>query len=40
VKLERFPFAAKKLVALRVRLAIEREETLLADIERQLRKAE
>jgi tetraacyldisaccharide 4'-kinase len=40
VKLERFPFATRKLVALRVRLEIEHEERLLADIERQLMKVE
>jgi tetraacyldisaccharide 4'-kinase len=40
VKLERFPFATRKLVALRVRLEIEQEERLLADIERQLMKVE
>lgn len=39
VKLERFPFATGKLVALRVRMAIDREEHLLADIERRLTKA-
>jgi len=38
VKLERFPFATGKLVALRVRLEIEHEESLLVDIERQLKK--
>jgi len=40
VKLERFPFATGKLVALRVRLEIEQEEQLLGDIERLLMKAE
>lgn len=40
VKLERFPFATKKLVALRVRMTIEHEEQLLADIERHLMKIE
>src|SRR5215510_3214152 len=36
VKLERFPFAAGKLVALRVRMEIEHEEQLLNLVERQL----
>lgn len=36
VKLERFPFATRKLVALRVRMVIEHEDQLLADIERRL----
>jgi tetraacyldisaccharide 4'-kinase len=36
VKLERFPFAAGKLVALRVRMEIEQGEQLLDLIERQL----
>jgi tetraacyldisaccharide-1-P 4'-kinase len=40
VKLERFPFATRKLVALRVRMAIEHEERLLADIERRLGETE
>ncbi|MGE0681862.1 MAG: tetraacyldisaccharide 4'-kinase [Candidatus Binatia bacterium] len=40
VKLERFPFATRKLVALRVRLEIGQEERLLTDIERQLMKVE
>lgn len=40
VKLERFPFATRKLVALRVRMAIEHEDQLLADIERRLMKIE
>jgi tetraacyldisaccharide 4'-kinase len=40
VKLERFPFAIRKLVALRVRMAIEQEELFLADIERRLTSAE
>jgi tetraacyldisaccharide-1-P 4'-kinase len=40
VKLERFPFATKKLVALRIRMVIEQEEQLLADIERRLMKIE
>jgi tetraacyldisaccharide 4'-kinase len=40
VKLERFPFATRKLVALRVRMAIEHEEQLLADVERCLMKIE
>jgi tetraacyldisaccharide 4'-kinase len=40
VKLECFPFATRKLVALRVRLEIEHAERLLADIERQLMKVE
>jgi len=37
VKLERFPFAAGKLVALRVRMEIEQGERLLDLVERQLR---
>lgn len=40
VKLERFPFAAGKLVALRVQLEIEHVERLLTDIERRLMKVE
>jgi tetraacyldisaccharide 4'-kinase len=36
VKLERFPFAAGKLVALRVRMEIEHEDQLLDLVERQL----
>lgn len=36
VKLEYFPFATGKLVALRVRMEIEREDQLLTAIERQL----
>jgi tetraacyldisaccharide 4'-kinase len=36
VKLERFPFAAGKLVALRVQMRIDQEEQLLAAIEHQL----
>jgi tetraacyldisaccharide 4'-kinase len=39
VKLERYPFATRKLVALRVRMVIERENLLLADIEQRLAKA-
>jgi len=39
VKLERFPFATGKLVALRVRLEIDQKEALLTDITRQLTKA-
>lgn len=40
VKLERFPFAMGKLVALRVRMAIEHDDRLLTDIEHLLTKAE
>lgn len=40
VKLERFPFAIGKLVALRVRLEIDHAERLLADIECRLLKVE
>lgn len=40
VKLERYPFATGKLVALRVQLAIQQADRLLADIERQLMNVE
>jgi tetraacyldisaccharide 4'-kinase len=39
VKLDRFPFAKGKLVALRVRMVIEHEQHLLSDIEQRLMKA-
>ncbi|HXG19173.1 MAG TPA: tetraacyldisaccharide 4'-kinase [Methylomirabilota bacterium] len=40
VKLERFPFATGKLVALRVRMSIDREDLFLAEIERRLTNTE
>jgi tetraacyldisaccharide 4'-kinase len=40
VKLERFPFATGKVVALRVRMSIDREDLFLAEIERRLTNTE
>ena len=40
VKLECFPFATRKLVALRVQIEIDQAEKLLADIEHRLMKVE